>query len=119
MLSRSMHTYDQITEKNKPVFFDRGIPELIGYCHLIKTAVPDYLYKAAQLYCYNKKVFITPPWKEIYSQDEERKQSWEEARETYHQVTKSYKNTGYQLIEVPLVPVLERVNFIIENIDHV
>ena len=82
MLSRSIITFEQVTENANPVFFDRGIPESVGYCRLIKSNIPDYLYKAAQSYRYNQKVFITPPWGDIYQHDKERKQSWEEAVES-------------------------------------
>lgn len=115
MLSRSIYTYEQISELNRPVFFDRGIPELIGYCHLIKANVPEYVRNAAQVFRYNHKVFITPPWQEIYQHDAERKQSWQEAVETYHRVAASYKESGYQLVEVPKISPVERVEFILKE----
>lgn len=117
MLSRSIYLYEQVTEKESPIFFDRGIPELIGYCSLIKADIPDYIRNASRLYRYNQKVFITPPWKEIYQHDIERKQTWEEAVETYHFVADSYLEEGYQLIEIPQGTVSDRVNFILKHID--
>ena len=116
MLSQSIDFYKQVTEKEKPVFFDRGIPELIGYCHLIKSDVPDSIRSAVNLYRYNKTVFIMPPWKEIYTHDEERKQSWEEAVSTYQVVANAYHETGYDLVEVPKVAVNERVKFILSHL---
>lgn len=116
MLSRSIFTFKQVTENERPVFFDRGIPELIGYCRLIKADIPEYIFKAAQLFRYNQKVFITPPWEEIYQHDKERKQSWAEAVETYHRVAESYIEAGYQLIDVPKNSVSERVDFILRHV---
>lgn len=116
MLSRSVDTFTQILEKERPVFFDRGIPELVGYCHLINYEVPRYLYNAVKLYHYNNKVFIAPPWKEIYLHDTERKQLWGEAVETYHHIENAYKELGYQLIEIPKGTVNERVDFILEQL---
>lgn len=118
MLSRSIDTFLQVNEKDKPVFFDRGIPELVGYCHLIRYEVPQYLYNAVKSYHYNNNVFIAPPWKEIYSHDTERKQSWEEALETYHRIENAYKELGYQLIEIPKASVNERVAFILEHLSN-
>jgi predicted ATPase len=117
MLSRSIYTFEQVTEKKRPVFFDRGIPELIGYCHLIKTNVPNYLRNATQLFRYNQKVFVTPPWEEIYQNDPERRQTWQEAIDTYHNVIDSYDESGYQLVEIPKVTLTERVDFILRYID--
>lgn len=36
MLSRSMGDYERVGAIEGPVFFDRGIPELAGYCRLVK-----------------------------------------------------------------------------------
>lgn len=119
MLTRSIDTFMQVTEKEKPVFFDRGIPELLGYCHLIKHEAPKYLYKAVKLYHYNNNVFLAPPWQEIYQHDMERKQTWEEAIETYNRVRNAYDELGYNLIEIPKGTVAERVSFILDQLDNV
>lgn len=118
MLSRSIYTFEHIEEEKKAVFFDRGIPELMAYCRLIKAPIPDYLINATRLFRYNEKVFITPPWEEIYQNDHERKQSWEEAVETYHKVADAYVETGYQLIEIPKCAPSERTEFILQQISN-
>lgn len=116
MLSRSIYTFEQISELEKPVFFDRGISELIGYCRLINCDIPEYLYNAAKMFRCNKKVFLMPPWKGIYQKDAERKQNWQEAVNTYNGISQSYLETGYQIIEVPKIPVLDRAKFILKHV---
>jgi predicted ATPase len=116
MLSRSMYLYDQMRLQEDVVFFDRGIPELIGYCALIGCEVPPYLQKAVEEYSYNKSVFIMPPWQEIYQNDPERKQDFQEAIDTYHCVANAYTDTGYSLIEVPKASVEERITFILNTV---
>jgi len=116
MLSRSIYTFEQISEIEKPVFFDRGISELIGYCRLINCDIPEYLYNAAKMFRCNKQVFLMPPWKEIYLKDAERKHDWQEAVNTYQRVSESYLETGYQIIEVPKISVKDRVNFILKHV---
>jgi predicted ATPase len=105
-----------VMEHLSPVFFDRGIPDLIGYCHLIHTDVPDYLQHAVRIYRYNPLVFIAPPWQDIYQHDSERKQGWEEAVDTYTNIAAAYVAAGYQLLEIPKASVAERANFILEHI---
>lgn len=117
MLSRSMYTFEQVTETEKPVFFDRGIPELIGYCRLVNLPIPKYLENATHLFRYNRYVFIAPPWEAIYQHDTERQQSWQEAVDTYHCVANAYLESGYTLIELPKASVLDRVNFVLKNVD--
>lgn len=118
MLSRSIETFMQITEQTQPVFFDRGIPELWGYSRFIKADMPDSLYDAIQLFRYNQKVFITPPWQEIYQHDAERKLSWQEAVDTYHRVINSYEESGYRIIEIPKSTVDERIDFILQEVEN-
>lgn len=65
---------------------------------------------------YNRTVFIAPPWREIYVQDAERKQSFDVAVSTYQAMMKAYREYDYQLIELPCVPVDERVDFILSVI---
>ncbi|MDW7640613.1 AAA family ATPase, partial [Klebsiella pneumoniae] len=70
-----------------------------------------HLKNAIAKFRYNRTVFIAPPWREIYVQDAERKQSYDVAVATYHAMVKTYRLYDYQLIELPCVSVEERVDF--------
>jgi predicted ATPase len=98
------------------VFFDRGIPELIGYSYLVNAAVSTACKEAAEKYRYNHDVFLAPPWEEIYQNDVERKQDFKEAVATYDAIKRAYLECGYAVIELPKVSVAERVNFILQAI---
>ena len=65
---------------------------------------------------YNRNVFITPPWKEIYRNDDERDQTFEDAVRIYEQLYQWYDNNGYQLIVLPEEPVETRVKFVLEKV---
>lgn len=113
MLARSIATYHAVNEELETVFFDRGIPDLLGYCYLINSDIPDILRRNIAMYRYSKIVFIAPPWEEIYQHDEERKQDWNEAVATYQNIKNGYTDAGYNLVELPKAPVDERVQFIL------
>ena len=66
---------------------------------------------------YNQKVFILPPWQEIYHTDNDRKQTWEEATLTFRKMKEIYFNYGYEIIEVPKGSFQNRVNFILNIIN--
>jgi predicted ATPase len=70
---------------------------------------------AARRYRYNRRVFIAPPWTQIFAQDAERKQTFEEAESTHRAMIASYTDCGYELIELPRVSVAERVAFVRAN----
>jgi predicted ATPase len=78
--------------------------------------VPDNLQRDIAMYRYNKIVFIAPPWEEIYTHDEERKQGWDEAVATYQNIARAYVDAGYEAIELPKFTVEERVEFVLSCI---
>ncbi|WP_416260244.1 AAA family ATPase [Gibbsiella quercinecans] len=116
MLCWEMRSYHIPEDGNVPCFFDRGIPDIAGYLHLSKLPVPTHLEEAIRQFRYSDNVFIAPPWREIYAQDTERKQSFEEAELTYRVMIRTYQKYGYQLLTLPCVPVDERANFVISKI---
>ncbi|WP_250254253.1 AAA family ATPase [Chryseobacterium sp. Marseille-Q3244] len=102
-----------------PVFFDRGIVDTIGYLKLEKIPVPKEMEIAARKMNYNGNVFILPPWKEIYENDPERKQTLEVAQYTFECMDKTYREFGYHLIEVPKVTVEKRIRFILDTVKNI
>lgn len=97
-------------------FFDRGIIDVIAYLNNGNKQVPEHYIHAAYKYPYNTKVFITPPWENIYHQDAERMESFEESERIHQYLVESYQNFGYKLIEVPRLSVTERAAFILSQI---
>ena len=116
MLSWEMRSYHIAQEAAGPVFFDRGVPDVLGYFRLIGVPAPGHVRKAAQRLRYNPTVFIAPPWPEIFQQDRERKQDFNEAIRTYEAMVATYTELDYRLVEIPLTPVEDRVNFIVEHL---
>ncbi len=119
MFQQSLKDFQNVSEKSGLTFFDRGIPDVIGYLKLCNISIPEAMWQAAKENQYNTTVFITPPWKAIYANDAERKQTFEEAVATYHIMKEIYFSLGYQLVELPKATVLKRVNFIIEYLSAV
>ncbi len=116
MFQTAIHDYKQVLEKNANTFFDRGLPDVIGYLTLCKLPIPDEMWLAAKQYRYHRVVFITPPWQEIYVNDSERKQSFEEAIATYEVMHRIYLDLDYTLTEIPKAPLEERAHFVVDSV---
>ncbi|SHH05202.1 AAA family ATPase [Pedobacter caeni] len=116
MFKQAKADFMDYPERNQPVLFDRGIPDISGYLKLNNIQPPNEITNAAKYLRYHPIVFITPPWEEIYKNDSERKQSFAEAVRTYEMMADTYKKRGYQLLEIPKVTTLERADFMIEKI---
>ena len=116
MLGWEMRSHCAALEPPGPVLFDRGVPDVVGYLRVSGLPVPAHVARAAQTFRYNRRIFIAPPWPEIFTQDAERKQSIVEAEATYRAMVEVYGGLGYELVPLPLVPVSERVQFVREII---
>ena len=114
MLASDLAAYEAMRTAAQPVFFDRGIPDVIGYLRLEGIDVPAHMRAAARMHRYQPRVFICPPWPEIYATDSERKQSPEVAQLTYRAMVDVYTELGYALIDVPRASVERRVSFVRE-----
>jgi len=116
MLQKRIEQYEKISE-NEINFLDRGIPDLIAYMIKDGIEVPEFYYDVAKKYKYNKTIFLTPPWEEIYINDNERKESFEEAEVIHEAIKNTYQSLGYICIDVPKKSVRERVEFISEEVN--
>ncbi|RWM11686.1 MAG: ATPase [Mesorhizobium sp.] len=114
MLSWEMRSWHAAHAEPGPVFFDRGVPDTIGYLRLCGLPVLSHIMSAATTFRYVRRVFIAPPWPQIFTQDEERKQTPDEAERTFQAVAGAYAELGYELVSLPLAPVEERVRFVLD-----
>lgn len=109
--------YAQYVEGDKfPVsFYDRSLIDVLAYLDMEHIAYPLDWQKTIEEKKYHTKVFYFPMWKDIYTQDEHRLESWEEALKVDKAIRKKYIYEGYDLIEVPLMKVEERTEFILKK----
>ena len=114
MLDHELEAHARAEEATGSVFFDRGIPDVIGYLTLCGLPVPPHVERAAQQVRYDRRVFIAPVWPEIFEQDAERRQDLDEAQQTFDAMAEVYPRFGYDLIELPKAPVAERLAFVLE-----
>ena len=70
-------------------------------------------------YPFCRTVFILTPWQQIYVTDSERDHSFTHAVNVHGKLMEWYRGCGYDLCEVPRVPVGERADFVLEllNLD--
>lgn len=116
MLDRELEVHARAESADGPVFFDRGVPDVVGYLTLCGLPVPAHMERAAQDIRYDRRVFIAPVWPEIFGQDAERKQDLDEARRTFDAMAETYPRFGYELIELPRAPVAERLDFVLTTL---
>ncbi len=116
MLSWELRSYREALRQSGPVVFDRGVPDVVAYLRMNGLPVPLHMEKSAGIFRYHRRVFIAPPWKEIFAGDAERKQSFEEAQATYHALVETYSELNYELVPLPLTSIEDRAKYVIETV---
>ena len=112
---RKKQFQNALLESHDIVFLDRGIPDVLAYMHYIGDSYPAFFDIACREHQYTK-IFILPPWEEIYTSDAERYESYEEATKIHNYLVDTYTKYGYDLHEVPKTSVEERFQFIINHL---
>ncbi|WP_261574123.1 AAA family ATPase [Frankia gtarii] len=116
ILSWEMSSHHQATRQAGPVFFDRGVPDVVGYHLLLGRPIPAHVTAAAEKFRYHHRVFLAPPWPEIFTHDRERTQDFDEAVRTHDAMVEAYTRHGYQLISLPRTDLDSRAAFILQRL---
>ncbi|WP_130736692.1 AAA family ATPase [Flavobacterium sp. J27] len=116
LLEGRIHQFKKAKQENSDiVFIDRGLPDVIAYMNYIGDTYPNEFHEACVQHKYSK-VFVLPPWEEIYTSDSERYESFEEAVQIQTHLENTYKQYGYQLIHVPKDTIENRVAFLMNEL---
>jgi predicted ATPase len=112
LLTKAVASYEQAAGSIVPIFFDRGVPDVIGYARWL--GVDASTAEAASASCrYNDIVFVLSAWESIYLTDDERKMPFEAARAFGEVLRTVYEELGYELVDVPEDTPLARVKFVL------
>ena len=88
-------------------FFDRGLPDVVGYLRHGGVAPVSALRKDSR--AYTPVVFFAPPWREIYVNDSERPQSFDESVALSTQIRRTYAEYGFIVIDLERGSLQDRV----------
>lgn len=97
------------------VFLDRGVTDVVAYMNYFGNDYPPVFNRVCREYIYDQ-VFILPPWKQIYTEDNERYESYEQAVEIHDELARSYIEHGYEPLEVPQGSIADRTSFILKHL---
>ena len=112
VLKQRIAFFNSVLE-NTIAFADRAIPDQIAFARYRGFNASEILIKSAAIFRYAHQVFVAPPWPEIYENDKIRTESYEEAILIHQCVLETYHDLNYQIIELPLLPVKERMNYLL------
>ena len=97
------------------VFFDRGLVDAAaGLQELTSELVLPPLRDSHR---FHQRVFLAPPWPEIYRTDPERRHDLDSALAEYSRLLEVYPSLGYEVVLLPKVAVAERANFVLKALE--
>jgi predicted ATPase len=100
--------------KGRWVFFDRGLIDAsVALQRLTGEPALDALRRSHR---YHQRVFLAPPWPEIYVTDNERRHSLDAGIAEYQRLVDAYPALGYQVTILPKVGVAERAEFVLRTL---
>jgi predicted ATPase len=104
-----------MTDKTGWVFFDRGLVDAaaaLAYASGDDRVMRDLCHQ----HRYHIRVFLTPPWPDIYVTDSERQHAFTEAVAEYERLCALYPALGYETIILPKTSVSQRADFVLTHL---
>jgi predicted ATPase len=96
------------------VFFDRG---LIDAASALDASTGDTALKTLCVaHRYHRRVFMAPPWLEIYEADGERQHGFEAGLAEYRRLAMVIPALGYEVVILPKISVSARADFVLASL---
>ena len=93
------------------VFFDRGLVDAAASLQHL-TGEPALITHGCT-HRYHRRIFLAPPWPEIYATDPERRHGLNTALAEYSRLQEAYRVLGYETVILPKVGITERANLLL------
>lgn len=97
-------------------FYDRSLVDAFNGVEVLGLSVGDELANVFSARRYYGRVFMTPPWPEIYETDAERRHSLADAVVEYENLLRFYPRYGYEVVVLPKTATAERVSHVLANL---
>lgn len=107
--------YESALPRSGPVFFDRSLIDAASALRHLGQHKWFEIMRNDFRYC--RKVFLAPPWPEIYVTDAERQHGLNAAIEEYDRLLRDFGELDYDVVILPKVSVEERTAFILDKLE--
>ena len=117
MIAAHRAEYESHARSAAPVLFDRGFADVVGFLDVSGLPISAEIDRICRDLRYSGPILRAPAWAEIYAQDAERIQNWEEAVASDQAVSAAWRRYGYEVEDLPLAGVEERLAFLHSALD--
>ncbi len=110
---RRAYAMETEVPRDEVFFFDRAIPDSVAYYKLADMPIDGDFARMMNEVRY-RKIFLLDLID--FKSDEGRIETPEQARIIHGMIRDAYADQGYEVIGVPVMPVVERADFILQNL---
>lgn len=98
------------------VFFDRG---LVDAASALEALTGDPTLRALCMeHRYHQRMFMAPPWPEIYVTDADRRHSFAAGVSEYDRLMLAFPGLGYEVISLPKTTTTLRADFLLASLEE-
>ena len=115
-IALSFAGYDTAASETGPVFFDRCFHDNMAHFQRLGLPVPAEMQARANVSPFYPIVFFVPPWPEIFANDDERRQGFDEAVAEYDLLTCHYRTAGYRIVVLPKISIEGRITHVLASL---
>jgi predicted ATPase len=112
-IARGLAQLAEASRLDGPAFFDRSIVDAVSALEHLRLPVPEEARDALELRPYGVRVFLTPPWPELFATDGERRHTFADATAEFERLMTDYPRFGYELVLIPKLELKARANFVL------
>ena len=113
----AVEKWDEAQRRGGVSFFDRGIVDAVSGLQHLKLPMPPAFATALETRRYHERMFMAPPWPEIFANDDERRHSFANAVAEFERLVEAYGRLGYDVVMLPKIAVEARAAFVLEQLD--
>lgn len=110
---RRAYGQERLVPKGETFFFDRALPDSLAYYALAHCPIDDF-FRACLAEIRYRKVFLLDLVE--YENDHARSETPEQAMIIHGEIRRAYTDQGYEVVEVPVLPVAERADYILARL---
>lgn len=115
-VAMALEDLENLPPAKGPVFVDRGLVDaVLGYAHASDKTDLNHLLDDHR---YHDQVFLTPPWKEHFHPDDDRRHDFPAAAAEYQRLLAGYEALGYRVAILPKIPVSARCDFVLDRLQQ-
>lgn len=105
--------FENSIQKDEICFFDRGIPDSVGFYTLLHLKIDSYVENAIKN-CFYKKIFFLEPL--AYNVDYHRNEELVDAEKVSGYILQTYKSLPFPIVMVPVMDKEARVDYILKHL---